>query len=476
MTMIKTRFAPSPTGYLHVGGLRTALFNYLFARRNRGIFVLRIEDTDQSRQVEGAVDDLIDTFAALGIQFDEGPAQGGSSGPYYQSQRLTIYRVHVERLLAVGAAYPCFCSESRLKSVRETRQAEKLNTPYDRLCLSIPADESMEMMKSRPHVIRLKSPEGETITFQDDIRGTVSFQSDDIDDQVLMKRDGFPTYHFANVVDDHLMGITHVIRGEEWLPSTPKHILLYRYFDWEPPVFGHLPLLLNPDRSKLSKRQGDVAVEDYLSRGYLPDALINFVALLGWNPGDDREIFTVSQLIREFSIDRIQKSGAVFDVEKLKWMNGVYLKEMPLDQLSEVAKPYFIGAGMEIPKDEAYSRVVDFARKRISLMTELVSESAFYFVVPEFSQDDIHILRTDSSQSVLQFWADQIPKKTNWDADNIRELLLSTTETLHIKGRDLYFPLRIALYGSCHGPDIPALVDILGSEKVLIRLIRALHQ
>ncbi len=475
-TMIKTRFAPSPTGYLHVGGLRTALFNYLFARKQGGQFVLRIEDTDQSRQVEGAVENLLNTFTRLGIDFDEGPTQGGEKGPYFQSQRLDIYHKHIQLLLDANTAYPCFCSEDRLKEVRAKRQAEKLNTPYDRHCVSIPQNLAIEMMKSQPYVIRLKSPESETVSFKDAVRGEVSFNSDEIDDQVLVKTDGFPTYHFANVVDDHLMGITHVIRGEEWLPSTPKHVLLYRYFGWTLPTFAHLPLLLNPDRSKLSKRQGDVAVEDYLAKGYLPEALLNFVALLGWNPGDDREIFSIAQLEQEFSIDRIQKSGAVFDVEKLKWMNGTYLKDLPLEKLSEIARPYFKDAGLKITDETTYQKVVDFARKRISLMTEIVSESSMFYQLPEFSPEDLDLLRKESSKTVLQYWLDQVPRKPVWTEGEIKELLKSTTQDFQVKGRDLYFPLRLALYGSCHGPDIPALIDILGTDEATVRLTRALQK
>ncbi|MFQ6609381.1 MAG: glutamate--tRNA ligase [Fidelibacterota bacterium] len=474
--MVKTRFAPSPTGYLHVGGLRTALFNYLFAKKQDGRIVLRIEDTDQSRKVDGAVENLLETFTLLGIEFDEGPIQGGLNGPYYQSKRLEIYREHIQKLLDVHAAYPCFCTEDRLKKIRDKRKAEKLNTPYDRHCISIPADKAREMMQHQSHVIRLKSPEGEKVSFSDEVRGNVSFNSDEIDDQVLIKTDGFPTYHFANVVDDHLMEITHVIRGEEWLPSTPKHVLLYRYFGWTPPTFSHLPLLLNPDRSKLSKRQGDVAVEDYLMKGYLPETLLNFVALLGWNPGNDREIFNIKQLIEEFSIDRIQKAGAVFDSEKLKWMNGVYLRNLPLDEIIEKTVPYFSEAKTEVRNRSNFRSVMDFARKRVSLLPDIVRESSIFFKEPEFSKNDWDILTMDSSLKVLQYCVEQLPQKSEWNEQEIRELLSTITEQLRIKGRDLYFPLRLAMYGSCHGPDIPTLINLLGTETAIMRLKRALQK
>ncbi|GJQ21423.1 MAG: hypothetical protein HBSIN02_17780 [Bacteroidia bacterium] len=296
---VRVRFAPSPTGYLHVGGLRTALYNYLFARRNNGTFVLRIEDTDQSRKVEGAVENLIETLRWAGIEYDEGPGREGDCGPYTQSQRLAIYEEHARKLIDTGHAYYCFCSPERLEQVRQKQIAMKLPPAYDRHCRDLPIDAVRRRREAgEATVIRMKVPVGGETTFEDLIRGTVTIAHKVLDDQVIVKSDGFPTYHLAVVVDDHLMNISHVIRGEEWLPSTPKHIMLYQYFGWEVPRFAHLPLLLNPDKTKLSKRQGDVAVEDYRKKGYLKEAIINFVAFLGWNPGDEREIFTLEQLIQ----------------------------------------------------------------------------------------------------------------------------------------------------------------------------------
>jgi len=296
---IKVRFAPSPTGYLHVGGLRTALYNYLYAKKVGGKLVLRIEDTDQNRKIKNAEKLLISTFEKIGITFDEGPTQGGENGPYFQSERLPVYHKHIQQLLDEGNAYPCFCSAERLEKVRDKQRKNKETIIYDRNCLNKPIEVARERMKSEPYVIRMKIP-NEDIVFYDVVREKVTIKSSELDDQVLLKTDGFPTYHLANVVDDHLMGITHVMRGEEWLPSTPKHILLYQFFGWKIPKFVHLPLLLNPDKSKLSKRQGDVAVEDYLEKGYLPETLINFVALLGWHPKNDREFFTLEELEKEF--------------------------------------------------------------------------------------------------------------------------------------------------------------------------------
>ncbi len=292
-TTPRVRFAPSPTGYLHIGGLRTALYNYLFAKNQNGKLILRIEDTDRKRFVEGAVENLIDTLRWARINFDEGPEVGGSFGPYLQSERLDIYKKLVEKLVTEEKAYYCFCTPERLEQLREEQQKQKLpQAKYDKLCLHLSKNEISEKLKSNiPFVIRLNVEPDKKIIFSDVIREVVEFDTNNIDDQVLLKSDGYPTYHLANVVDDHLMGITHVIRGEEWLSSTPKHVILYDYFGWDKPIFAHLPLLLNPDKSKLSKRQGDVAVEDYREKGYLKEALINFVALLGWNYGDDKEFY-----------------------------------------------------------------------------------------------------------------------------------------------------------------------------------------
>ncbi len=473
--MVKTRFAPSPTGYLHVGGLRTALYNYLFARQNHGRIVLRIEDTDQNRKVADAVPNLLRTFKQIGLAFDEGPEQGGDSGPYYQSQRLDIYRKTIGQLMDAGHAYPCFCSAERLAEMRQTAEKNNLSTRYDRHCLSLPREEALARMAEESHVIRLRIPDGDMVEFQDEVRGKVSFNTAEIDDQVLMKSDGFPTYHMANVVDDHLMGITHVIRGEEWLPSTPKHILLYQLLEWEPPVFAHLPLLLNPDKSKLSKRQGDVAAEDFMKKGYLPEALLNFVALLGWNPGTDEEFFTLDQLANAFSLDRIQKGGAVFDTEKLNWMNSHYIRELDLSDISRRARIQFEKDGLNVPEDEKYLKVIGDARRRITTMNEITSYSKMYFTRPEPKGADREILLSDNTRSLFRFWIETLDDQEDWSADDLKSLLKKSQKELGIKGRDLYFPLRLALYGSCHGPDIPTLFDILGSKEAIGRFKHSLE-
>jgi len=330
--MIKTRFAPSPTGYLHVGGLRTALYAYLFARQNKGIFALRIEDTDQKRYVEGAVESLQNALKFFDLNWDE--------GPIFQSKRTEIYMKYAKQLVEGGHAYPCFCTAERLDEMRKQQEANKQPPKYDRLCLNLSKEECRVRAEAgEPYVIRQRIPQ-ELLIFNDLVRGEMKFHGKDVDDQVLIKSDGYPTYHLANVVDDHEMEVTHVIRGEEWLPSTPKHVWLYQAFGWTPPAFAHLPLLLNPDRSKLSKRQGDVAAEDFLKRGYLKEAMINFIAFLGWNPGTEEEFFTLDELVDRFSLDRVQKAGAVFNLEKLDFLNGHYMRAKSIEELAALVKPW----------------------------------------------------------------------------------------------------------------------------------------
>jgi len=470
MSEIKVRFAPSPTGYLHVGGLRTALFNYLYAKKVGGKFVLRIEDTDQKRKVKGAVENLISTFKQIGISFDEGPAQGGKNGPYFQSQRLEIYQKHIHKLLDDGNAYPCFCSPERLEKIRTEKMAKKETPKYDRYCLTLDKSVVEQRMKLEPFIVRMKIPDGDEIVFFDAVRGRVAIPSAEIDDQILIKTDGFPTYHFANVVDDFLMGISHVIRGEEWLPSTPKHALLYQFLGWKLPKFVHLPLLLNPDKSKLSKRQGDVAVEDYLKNGYLPEALLNFVALLGWNPGDNQEVFSLDELVKKFSLKRVQKAGAVFDVEKLKWMNGQWIRAEKLEKIAELGKPYFLDANLDISDKRQFLAAVENARKRVDTIPEMVEHSLPFYRDLDFSDDDLEILRNESSQKVLKFWAEKIAEKSDWNESEIKTLIKETIEKTGIKGKDMFFPLRLSLFGNTQGPDIPTLIEILGPKKAVERL------
>ncbi|MBC8256405.1 MAG: glutamate--tRNA ligase [Candidatus Marinimicrobia bacterium] len=467
---VKVRFAPSPTGHLHVGGLRTALFNYLYAKKVGGKIVLRIEDTDQSRKVENAVENLISTFEALQISFDEGPVQGGDYGPYFQSERLPIYNEQIKLLLEDGKAYPCFCSAEKLEEARKKQSETKQTIKYNRQCLKLDAAEARKRMEKEPHVIRMKVPGEEEVLFYDVVRERVAIRCEELDDQVLIKSDGFPTYHFANVVDDHLMGITHVLRGEEWLPSTPKHVILYQFFNWKQPKFIHLPLLLNPDKSKLSKRQGDVAVEDYLNKGFLPETLINFVALLGWHPKNEQELFGLAELEKEFSLKRINKSGAVFDIEKLKWMNSQYLKNLPIETIMNYAEPVFKAEGLETTDVGKFQAVVENARKRVDTIHEMIEHSTPFYTEVQFSDEDKNLLRNEPSQKVVTFFSKKLSNKSNWTEAEIKILVNETAEKTGVKGKDLYAPLRLALFGAAHGPDIPLLIDILGVDEAINRL------
>ena len=466
----KVRFAPSPTGNLHVGGLRTALYNYLFAKKVGGKLLLRIEDTDQNRKIDNATTNLISTFKKLNIKFDEFPQCDGKNGPYFQSERLNIYHNHIQMLIDSRDAYPCFCSSERLEKVRTQQSENKQTIKYNRHCLKLNPKDTNEKMINEPHVVRMKVPNDEEVVFYDMVRGQISIRCKEIDDQILMKSDGYPTYHFANVVDDHLMGITHVMRGEEWLSSTPKHVLLYQYFDWKLPKFIHLPLLLNPDKSKLSKRQSDVTVEDYLNKGVLPETLINFVALLGWHPQNEREIFSLNELIKEFSIKRIQKSGAIFDSDKLEWMNSQYLKNMNLDTISSLAQSYYIGHNLDISDKQKYLLIVDNARQRGTTLSEMPEKSKMFYGSLDISAENLDLINSSTSQTLLKIIYTSLTKESDCDGDKFKTIIMDTGDGLDVKGKNLFFPVRIALYGDPKGPDIPLIFSILGKDETLNRL------
>jgi len=477
MSDIRVRFAPSPTGFVHLGSLRTALYNYLFARLHNGTFILRIEDTDQARYAEGAVENLLTTLQWAGLDYDEGPEKNGSYGPYYQSQRRDIYNKYVDQLLTAGNAYRCFCSAERLQKIREAQIASKETPKYDGLCRNLSVQESEGRAANESFVVRLKIPEsGETIV-RDIIRGEVIFQNELIDDQVLIKSDGFPTYHLANVVDDHLMQISHVIRGEEWLLSMPKHILLYDYLGWEKPQFAHLPLLLNEDRSKLSKRQGDVAVEDYRKKGYLPQALVNFVALLGWNRGDDQEIFSLEELVESFSLERVSKAGAIFNREKLDWMNGIYLREIPEEEYVSYAIAELKNAGLNTGNDAKNKLIVRAVRKSLSHLDEIKAKTALFYndQIADYDDNAREWLKKNDSKIVFKAMADEIEKLPEIDLNSFKSVMANVQKNTGIKGKDLWMPVRVAMTGLTEGPELPLVIDILGKDKILKFLKQAME-
>lgn len=477
---VRVRYAPSPTGYIHIGNLRTALYNYLFARNTGGKFILRIEDTDQARKVEGAVDNLINTLKWAGLDYDEGPFKEGGHGPYYQSQRLSIYNEYIKQLLKKKKAYYCFCSAERLTALREEQQKQKLNqTKYDKQCLSLSEEEiSSKLAESIPYVIRFNVEPGKTIKFYDYIREDVEFSSDIIDDQILIKSDGFPTYHLANVIDDHLMNVTHVIRGEEWLPSTPKHVLLYEAFGWEIPVFAHLPLLLNSDRSKLSKRQGDVAVEDYRQKGYLKDALINFIALLGWTAGDDKEFYYFDDLIKCFSLDRVNKSGAVFDIEKLNWLNAEHLRKKSDEELvvmlrDELKKSKYLDVDFT---NEYLTKVIHAMKERVSFIKEFYEKGYYFFEEPsEYEEAALKKRWKPKSPDILKKYSEKISLFENPIKENYETALKETAAEMNTGNGNVIHPLRLAVSGTSGGPGIFDILDIVGKEKTLRRIKRMLE-
>ncbi|MFZ2882275.1 MAG: glutamate--tRNA ligase, partial [Candidatus Moraniibacteriota bacterium] len=395
MNKIRTRFAPSPTGYMHIGNFRTALYGYLFAKKNGGDFILRIEDTDRKRQVEDALEKLVAIIRWAGFEYTEGVyfedgkiIEKGDFGPYTQSQRLEIYKKYVEELVKSGHAYYCFCTTERLEEMRQVQLSQKKAPIYDRHCFELSQDEiNKRISAGEKYVIRQKiNIEGSTI-FNDLIRGKVEIKNDLLDDQILLKSDGYPTYNFANVVDDHLMEISHVFRGEEYVSSTPKYIQLYENFGWKIPEVAHLPLLLNPDKSKLSKRQGDVAVEDYIKKGYLKEAIINFVAMLGWNPGsgETQEIFTLDELVEKFDLLHVHKAGAVFDIKKLDWINSQWIKKLSLEELYEksleflVEKEFYKNASEEKKSEEYVKKFLSIEQDRLVNLSEVGESNQFFF-------------------------------------------------------------------------------------------------
>jgi glutamyl-tRNA synthetase len=475
--IVRTRFAPSPTGYLHVGGLRTALYNFLFAKRNNGKFILRIEDTDRARYVEGAIENLISTLKWAGLNFDEGPGIGGGFSPYLQSERLSIYKEHSEYLIRENKAYYCFCSQERLNELRKKLEKEGLQPKYDKHCLKLSKNEIEKKLEDKEsYVVRLNVQPNENIIVDDVIRGRVEFSSDTVDDQVLIKSDGYPTYHLANVVDDHLMKITDVIRGEEWLSSTPKHILLYDFFGWEKPVLAHLPLLLNPDRSKLSKRQGDVAVEDYRSKGYLKEALINFVALLGWTAGDDVEFYYLNELIEKFSLEKVNKSGAVFNVEKLNWLNAEHLRKKENSEILSLLKEELSNSKYKDQNytDEYLLKVIIAMKERVTFVKDYLEKSPYFFETPEEYDESVVAKRwKDNSSELMRKLIEKFQRLENPGKEDYENALKETAAELGVGNGDLIHPLRLAVSGIGAGPGVFDIVDILSKEESIKRIKEA---
>lgn len=498
---VRVRFAPSPTGPLHIGGVRTALYNYLFARQNGGKMILRIEDTDQKRYVDGAEQYILDSLAWCGIEFDEGVHKGGMYGPYRQSERKEIYREYADRLIASGHAYFAFDTPEELEDLRQALEGEKaLNTSYcaasrnrmkNSLTLTSVEVES-RIASGEPYVVRFKMPADEEVVFSDLIRGEVVVNTSTLDDKVLFKSDGMPTYHLANIVDDHLMEITHVIRGEEWLPSLPLHILLYRAFAWEAPQFGHMPLTLKPDgKGKLSKRDGDrlgfpvfplewknpetgEVSSGYRESGYFPEAFINILAFLGWNPGTEQEIFSMDELIEAFSIDRVGKSGSRFDPEKAKWYNHQYLVKKDDRELAVMFQPMLRQKGFDFP-DRYVASVIALVKERVNFVKEIWDQAWFFFEAPETYDEKMVSKRwKEDTPEVLGKFVKAMEPVNPFTSGNIHDQVVNFLQDNEL-GMGQVMPLvRLALVGSGMGPGVTEMMEVIGKEESLARINKAI--
>lgn len=475
---VRTRYAPSPTGSMHVGNLRTALYEYLVAKSQGGTFVLRIEDTDRERYVEGAVDIIYNTLKSAGISHDEGPDVGGDFGPYVQSERKDMYLPYAQQLIDDGKAYRCFCTKERLEKLQE----DSVGGGYDRHCRDIPKEESDRLAaQGVPFVIRQKMPLEGSTTFEDAVYGSITVENSELQDQILIKTDGYPTYNFANVIDDHTMGITHVVRGSEYLSSTPKYNLLYEAFGWEIPTYIHLPLIMGKDEdgnvSKLSKRHGSTSFEDLVKEGYLPQAIINYIALLGWCPKDNQEIFSMDELIGVFSVDGISKSPAIFDYDKLEWMNGEYIKNMTLDEFAAVAEPY-LKQGISNESIDL-KKVAAILQQRVTRLTQIPDMISFFDVQPEYEKELFVNKKSktnlENSPVVLQMVIDKLKALESWDHDSIHDCLINLAQEQGLKNGTVMWPARIAVSGKTVTPGgAIEILDILGREEAIGRMEKGL--
>jgi glutamyl-tRNA synthetase len=480
-TDVRVRFAPSPTGYLHIGGARTALYNWLFARHCGGTFILRIEDTDRNRYVPDALNDIMASLRWMGIDWEEGPEAGGEYGSYFQSERLDLYQKYANQLVDEGKAYHCYCTSERLEGLRKEQETNKQWVGYDRYCLNMTEEERREKEAAgAKSVIRFKIPrEGRTL-FQDMIRGELGFDNGTLDDFVLLKSDGFPTYHLANVIDDHFMKISHVMRGDEWIPSTPRHVLLYRAFGWTPPQYAHLPIFLAPGGGKLSKRHGATSVREYREKGYLPEALFNFLLLLGWNPGTDRELFSLEDAAKEFTMGRINASPVALSFEKLDWFNGLYIRNLSSEDLAKHCLPYLQQAGL-LPDpcpEERYHYLVQLmplVRERLKSIPE-ITDLASYFLLEEIPVPPRELLipkKMDAAQSAsVLAGALEVLKGVDpvFHEADLEGALRGLAEKQNLQDGQVFMPIRVAISGRTATPGLFETMHALGKDKVIKRI------
>lgn len=472
--VIRTRIAPSPTGEYHIGHLRTCLYDYALARKNKGQFIIRIEDTDQKRFVPGSMERTLQVLKDYGLNWDEGPDIGGPYAPYIQTQRLEIYQKYIKELLDKGFAYYCFCTQERLDSLRATQKAAKQIPRYDQHCLHLSKEEVQKNLDNKvPYTIRMVIPKNETIVFEDIIRGKIKFNTNEVDDQVLIKSNGIPTYHFAVVVDDYLMKITHVFRGEEWLTSTPKHILLYRYFGWELPVFAHLTVILNPDgKGKLSKRHGATSARSFLEDGYLPEAMLNFLMFLGWNPGDDREFFTLDEFVKAFSLDHLHKKSPVFDRKKLDYINGVYIRLKTDQELFPYFQKY-----LPLASEETIKQLIPILKERLVKFSDLTAQTQFLFEDVDFPKELLFLKVTDQNLiSEMLTKSKDLLQEIEFKFENIQTALMELIKQNNWNTGQFFMIFRVAICGTQYTPPVVDCLPILGKDKTINKLNLALKK
>ena len=473
MEKTRTRFAPSPTGYMHIGNLRTAIFEYLIAKHDNGDFILRIEDTDQTRKVEGATEFIYDTLKLCGFSIDEGPLNSKEYGPYVQSERIEIYQEYAHKLVEMGKAYYCFCTEERLNELREVANLNKVPFMYDGHCKNISREEALDRIEAgEKYVIRQAMPkEGETV-IDDVVYGKVVIDNSVLEDQILLKSDGYPTYNFANVIDDHLMKITHVVRGKEYLDQTAKYNLLYEAFGWDKPKYIHVAMVLGEDGSKLSKRNGDASFMDLYNEGYLPEAIVNYLVLLGWSPNSNQEVFSMDELIKEFSPERISKSSSQYDVKKLNWFNAQYIKKLEDDKYLELVMPFLKEAYDLTNKSEEWIKHLALIYKNhINYGKQIVSDvSLFFDKETKPSEECIEFMKNEEVPTVINAFKQEIEAISDWNIENISNAINNVKEKTGVKGKMLYMPIRIKVSGIMHGPELPDTIFLIGKDTVVDRL------
>jgi len=478
---VRTRFAPSPTGYMHIGNLRTALFTYLIAKQSGGKFILRIEDTDQERYVEGAVDVIYDTLRSCGLNWDEGPDVGGPVGPYIQSERMSMFKEYAEKLVESGHAYYCFCDKERLEEVRKIQVASRISPMYDRHCRNLSPEEIKEKLDAGiPYVIRQKVPTEGTTTFHDEIYGDITVENSTLDDQILIKTDGMPTYNFANVVDDHLMQITHVVRGNEYLASSPKYNLLYEAFGWEPPKYIHVEHIMKNATEKLSKRNGDASFNDLIDKGFMTEAVVNYIALLGWAPKGENEIFTLEELINEFSIDGLSKSPAIFDPVKLKAINGAYIRKLSPEAFLEKALPY-IKQTVKVRDDIDFALLAGVLQPRTELFTDIPEQVDFIDALPEYDTAlYCHKKMKTNEETSLEALNAVLPvleALDDWSVDGVHSALFGLVEKMGVKNGYILWPVRTAVSGKQFTPGgAVEICSLLGKDETIARIRKGIEK